>query len=789
MRPISTAVRGRIQKNSVIAAELRRRQSTTKFTSVFDHFDPLPHQKAFIDDYETRNLALISGYGGGKTFSLIFKLIDLAQRNAGFAGALYAPTGELARDVLIPELDDALERIGLRYDYWSSPNPRYRLHFAEGSTTILVRSMENWKRIVGNNFAFACLDELDTIKSETAAIAWKKIMGRMRAGNVRQIATTSTPEGFKFLYQWFDKDIKEAAQKGKLIEGRRLIRAKTTDNPHLPEDFIQDLLDNYPPQLIKAYLNGEFVNLTSGTVYSNFDRELNKCDDEIKPNEPLHIGMDFNVQHMAAVVNVIRDGLPRGVSEIVELEDTPAMIRAIQQRYPGHSVTIYPDASGGNTSSKGAGQSDLTLLRAAGFRIKVDGRNPFVKDRVATAQSAFLNAQGERRYKINISNCPRLVEALEQQVWTNNGEPDKTQGHDHVCFAGNTKVLTSIGLMPIKSMPSHGFVHTVDGSIVPYHSCQKIKTFAPIVRITLSSGRIVECTPSHEFLTDAGWVQAKNLPGRSLCSQSRLLTNKNNCLTELNISEGKKEADILSRCMQKDILISNICIEPSGYTITALSPADFTSIILMETQQIMKYLISSFFLLRNIAKAIMMRGKKRIRMGTENQPLKDWTRREKPQMNGMVPWKDGYGTENMLCKLLKTIKLSYLKLNAMFASQYFSLVRLLSTIAAKNVETKKCLGTEELREWIMKKGNAQSAIRCLFATNIQNLKLAQDDVVDVCEVGNEDVYCLTVPSHGCFLIEGGYVVSNCDAAGYALMHLMPIKRPATQPTTPAPALW
>lgn len=789
MLPISVATRAKIKKNQKEwEAYKSKRKKQKPFASILEKFDALPHQKAFIEDYTSRNACLCAGYGAGKTLALLTKLIDLAQRNAGYTGALYAPTGELARDVLIPELDDLLERVGLKFSYRSSPNPTYKFHFAEGTTTVLVRSMENWKRIVGSNFAFACIDEIDTIKKETAAIAWKKIMGRMRAGNVRQIATTSTPEGFQFLYEWFEKDVKEAAKKGKEIKGRRLIRAKTTDNPYLPEDFAQDLLDNYPPQLIKAYLNGEFVNLTSGTVYSNFDRDLNKCDDQIKTNEPLHIGMDFNVMHMAAVVNIMRDGRPRAIAEIVELEDTPAMIRTIQQRYQGHPVTIYPDASGGNTSSKGAGQSDLTLLRAAGFKIKVDGRNPLVKDRVATVQAALLNAQGERRYRVNIDKCPRLTEAFEQQVWNANGEPDKTQGHDHVCFTGDTKVLTSVGLIPIKSMSSHGFVHTVDGSIVPYHSCQRIKTFAPIVRVTLSSGRIVECTPSHEFLTDSGWVQAKNLAGRSLCSQSRLLTNRSNCLTESNISEERKGIDILSGCMQKNILISNICIEPSGYAITALSLMDFTSIILMGTQQIMKYSILSYFLLRNISKAIIMSEKDWIQGGTENQPLKVWKKRENLQMYGMAPQKDGYGIKNMLCKSLKTIESIYLKLNAVFVSQYFSLVRFFSTIATKNVETKESLGTGEPQEWIMKKGTAQSAIRCLFATNTQKLKLAQDNVVEVCEVENKDVYCLTVPSHGCFLIEGGYVVSNCDACGYTLMHLMPIRKPSTQQSS-APAIW
>jgi phage terminase large subunit-like protein len=124
-----------------------------------------------VPGYEHYEAHGIYHHNSGKTKALLYKLIDLAHRNAGYTGGLYAPTAELARDVLIPELDEILEQAGIKYDYWSAPNPRYKLHFTEGSTTILVRSMENWKRIVGNNFAFACIDEIDTIKADVAAIA------------------------------------------------------------------------------------------------------------------------------------------------------------------------------------------------------------------------------------------------------------------------------------------------------------------------------------------------------------------------------------------------------------------------------------------------------------------------------------------------------------------------------------------------------------------------------------------------------------------------------------------
>lgn len=39
---------------------------------------------------------------------------------------------------------------------------------------------------------------------------------------------------------------------------------------------------------------------------------------------------------------------------------------------------------------------------------------------------------------------------------------------------------------------------------------------------------------------------------------------------------------------------------------------------------------------------------------------------------------------------------------------------------------------------------------------------------------NQDVYCLTVSGHGCFVLASGAIVSNCDAFGYFVVYEHPI---------------
>ena len=130
---------------------------------------------------------------------------------------------------------------------------------------------------------------------------------------------------------------------------------------NLPDDYIDELKETYPANLIDAYINGIFVNLTSMPVWMNFDRRWNCAFEKVEGSEALHIGMDFNVGRGCAIIYVFRDGLPVAVDEIINSYDTPATIRIIKQRYPNNPIIIYPDASGKSRKSVNATESDISL--------------------------------------------------------------------------------------------------------------------------------------------------------------------------------------------------------------------------------------------------------------------------------------------------------------------------------------------------------------------------------------------------------------------------------------------
>jgi hypothetical protein len=384
-----------------------------------------PGQLAFVDDSSTQILGISAGYGAGKTRALCAKAVMLAAANQGFIGLVMEPTIPLIRDIWQTDFEAFLEAYDIPYTFRASPLPEYMLHLPGGDTKILCRSFENWSRIIGLNLAWVLADEIDTVIPSIANKAFPRILARLRSGNVRQFGAASTPEGFRWMWNTFGSDDARARP------DRHLIKMRTADNPHLPPDFIERLEANYDPSLLRAYLDGEFVNLTTGQVYDRFDRNKHVQPDlPDTDREPLRIGIDFNVGNMSAVIGVrIGNGLLI-IDEISGAHDTDALAAEIRRRYADRRIYIYPDASGGNRSTN-ATQTDIAILESYGMSNQSPRANPLVRDRVAAVQAMLENGKGQVRLQV-APQCKRLTECLELQCYTDKGEPDKDAGFDHM---------------------------------------------------------------------------------------------------------------------------------------------------------------------------------------------------------------------------------------------------------------------------------------------------------------------------------------------------------------------
>ena len=383
----------------------------------------LPHQQKFCEDIDHRKLALVCGFGAGKTYALVSKSIILASMNVGCISAIFEPTAPMLRDILMRTMNELLEHWEIPFTFRASPLPEYQLQFKEGVHTILLRTILTYQRLRGQNLCAVGFDEADTVNKRDAEQAMNMALARLRSGDVQQFYATTTPEGHSWAFDTFEKNAKEDT---------RLIKAKTSDNPYLPEGFIDSLLENYPPQLIQAYLNGNFCNLTTGQVYDKFDRNIHvlETDPVINEHEPIRVGIDFNIGNMNAVIGIATANKFIVIDEIAKSHDTDSLAKEIKAKYPFNKIYVYPDASGGNRSTN-ASRTDIQILESYGFLNQSALSNPAIRDRVNSVQGMFLNGKGESKMMIS-KKAIRLIECLELQSYNEKGEPDKDAGYDHM---------------------------------------------------------------------------------------------------------------------------------------------------------------------------------------------------------------------------------------------------------------------------------------------------------------------------------------------------------------------
>lgn len=414
-----------------------------------DANDYIPHQFEFLVD-ESRILGLVAGFGSGKTFCFLRKtllnhLFKKRSNDNTSNGWIIYPTLDLANELFVEPFKELLESVNIAYD-WNVQKNRFKTKYGY----IRIYTLEQPDRMVGANLTYAGIDEFDTIKMHKALQCFRKIIGRLRGCENPQLYIVTTPEGYKATYHIFVENKKE---------GQRLIQAKTTDNPYLPQNYIDSLRQQYDERLLKAYLNGEFVNLTSGQVYYSFERgkHILKQEEVYQANYSVAICFDFNVYPYSVIwgqklnsqnVRILGEWVSKSHSNTYEACDE------VMKRLPNDiNVIVYGDASG----RSGAANSNLTNYQIINNKFtnyfksvqyKVPSSNPSVRDRVNAVNSVL-----HKDYiRINPS-CDNLIQDLEQVTWNEKGnELDKSNiKRTHISDALGYFINIEFPLIDIKS--------------------------------------------------------------------------------------------------------------------------------------------------------------------------------------------------------------------------------------------------------------------------------------------------------------------------------------------------
>lgn len=392
----------------------------------------LAAQRAFFDSRQ-RWAAFIGGIGSGKTFAGAVWAISRVIRDPNTAGLIAANTYRQLAQSTWPAFIQALYAAGFREGRHYVINKRSPFHqkarflshqgvvsFAHGAQ-IALRSLENYNALRGMTLGWAWLDET----RDTAEAAFDVVAGRLRAKDARFHAgriTTTPGDGYDWLYRRF-------IEPGAPDFG--VFRARTSENTYLPAGYYESLRGSMDPVLARRELDGEFVLITQGRAYPQFDRARDLAEIVVDNKYPLVLCCDFGVRPMAWVVCQEHDGITVVIDEIIVNDATTEMAaREFMRRYGSHpaEIQVYGDAAGRARSTK-SHQSDYAILSsvmgAKKPRILAPSANPAIRERVNSVNARFCNALAERRLRI-APRCKTLIADLEQVAWReNDGQLDK----------------------------------------------------------------------------------------------------------------------------------------------------------------------------------------------------------------------------------------------------------------------------------------------------------------------------------------------------------------------------
>ena len=308
---------------------------------------------------------------------------------------------------------------------------------------IRIVGLDNYDDLRGSGLFFFIGDEWDDAKRE----AWTEVIRPMLSTAQGHALFIGTPKGFGHLYEGY------VAGQGQfqpdVPHDHKSWLYTTLHGGNVPLAEIEAARRELDAKTFRQEYEASFETF-QGRVYYAFDRKHSIKDKIYDPKQPLHIGMDFNVNPMTATVwqEANEDGqiVAYQIDEIIiPTSDTDEMADEITTRY-GKSgfdptkpkldhITIYPDPSGAANRTSAQGQTDLSILGKRGFKVLALNKAPLIRDRVNLVNSRFETADGTRRAFVD-PKCMKSIEAYEKQTYEEGtSKPDKDQGFDHICDA------------------------------------------------------------------------------------------------------------------------------------------------------------------------------------------------------------------------------------------------------------------------------------------------------------------------------------------------------------------
>jgi len=168
------------------------------------------------------------------------------------------------------------------------------------------------------------------------------------------------------------------------------IQALPSDNPYLPDDYVERLKKNFPPEWVRRYLEGEWSFQEDKYAVIPFIAAKAACERTLQPSEPIILGIDVARYGGDSTVLALRRGPVVRIIDAFKFTDLVTASSRIAEKIDevefelGKKPLVVIDTVG-----LGAGVYDN--LRARGYSVQeaIAGSRPFDTERFTNAVSEW----------------------------------------------------------------------------------------------------------------------------------------------------------------------------------------------------------------------------------------------------------------------------------------------------------------------------------------------------------------------------------------------------------------
>jgi hypothetical protein len=378
-----------------------------------------PQSDIFHDPARFR--VVVAGRRFGKTFLSIAELVSAASTRPNSNCWYIAPTYRAAKDIAWDMLVNTIPE-----EYIAKRNESELTVKLHNGSTISLKGGENFDALRGRSLDFCILDEYADMRPQV----WSEVVRPSLSDRNTETYKTralfiGTPKGRNHFY-----DIWTVGADG--TDEWASHQYTTLEGGNVTADEIDAAKRDLDERTFKQEYMANFVNY-SGIIYYNFDRSETVRKSVQDDMQVLHIGMDFNLDPMSAVVATKEGDTVQIIDEIVIYgSNTDEIVDEIKHRYPDNKIVVYPDPACKQRKTSAGGRTDLSILQNAGFAVKVRNSHTAIRDRINAVNARLLSADGLRHLYVD-PKCKQVIKSLERQTYKEGtNQPDKDSGFDHM---------------------------------------------------------------------------------------------------------------------------------------------------------------------------------------------------------------------------------------------------------------------------------------------------------------------------------------------------------------------